>query len=96
MREGNPSGGATCPSRCDVNIALRIAISYRGVTVKNEKIISLRLPGDLLNELERERLRVSHAAGVDVNTSEIARSILRRALKTRSRRRSPRGPSHAA
>ena len=51
--------------------------------VKHEGTLSLRLPSDLLDDLEKERRRVSRVVGVDVKTSAVVRSILERDLRRR-------------
>ncbi len=47
--------------------------------------IDIRVPRKMLNELERERKRLSKEAGVEVKTSAVIRSILE--LHLRSKRR---------
>jgi hypothetical protein len=47
---------------------------------QNVEFIGIRVPSKLKRKLERERKRMSRAAGVHVNTSAAIRALLERAL----------------
>jgi predicted DNA-binding protein len=49
--------------------------------MEHEKTIAIRLPGELRARLEKERVRMSKAAGAEVKLSAAVRAILERALK---------------
>ena len=53
--------------------------------MRHKAILSLRLPSDLLDYIERERRLASRAAGVDIKTSAMVRSIFERDMKRRRR-----------
>ncbi len=60
----------------------------RGGLVKSSKNkLSVRLPQDLLDALERERLRMGRAAGVQVNTSAVVRAILEKEFARKKKTR---------
>lgn len=56
--------------------------------MKHDAIIYARVPGDLRDALERERQRMSKAAGAEVQTSAVIRAILVERLGRRRARRS--------
>jgi len=56
--------------------------------MKNDVILGVRVPGELRDALERERQRLSRAAGVEVKTSSVIRAILTEKLSRRRARRS--------
>lgn len=51
---------------------------------QNDEIIYARVPGRLKGALERERRRMSKAAGAEVKTSAVIRAILEQALSKRA------------
>lgn len=51
----------------------------------NDEIIYARIPKALRGDLERERRRMSKAAGAEVKTSAVIRSILELHLKSKRR-----------
>lgn len=53
---------------------------------KQEAIIYARVPYALRGALERERKRMSKAAGAEVKTSAVIRSLLEQALKPKRER----------
>lgn len=61
--------------------------------MQHDERINLRLPSDLLAEIEKERVRRSRAAGVEIKASALIRSALERTFK---RRRPARGAASAA
>lgn len=63
------------------------------VSMRNDGMYTLRLPSDLLVEIEKERVRRSREAGVEIKASALIRSALERTFK---RRRAPRSASNAA
>lgn len=54
--------------------------------VKHDKKVDVRLPSELHGALELERRRMSKAAGSEVKTSVVIRSILEQKLLPRRRR----------
>ena len=50
------------------------------VSVKHDKKVDVRLPSELHDALEAERLRMSRIAGVEVKTSAVIRAILKKKL----------------
>ena len=57
------------------------------VAVKDETL-TVRMPGELRGELERERQRMSRAAGAEVKTSSVVRAILERELQPKKKGKS--------
>jgi len=53
--------------------------------VENNTKVDLRLPNELRSALERERRRMSKAAGAEVKMSAVIRSLLEQALKSKRR-----------
>lgn len=53
--------------------------------MKHDEKVDVRIPGELRGALERERRRMSKAAGAEVRTSAVIRSILEKALKGKRR-----------
>lgn len=51
-----------------------------------EDMISVRVPKELRSALERERLRMTKAAGAEVKASAVIRSILEQRLLARPKR----------
>jgi hypothetical protein len=49
--------------------------------MKHDEFIGIRVPGELRGALERERQRMSKAAGAEVKTSAVIRAILERSLR---------------
>jgi hypothetical protein len=54
--------------------------------MKQDETIGVRLPGELLDALERERQRASRVAGVEVKMSAVVRALLTRSLRRRRAR----------
>jgi hypothetical protein len=54
--------------------------------MKNDETIGVRVPGELRDALERERQRMSKAAGAEVKTSAVIRAILLEKLNRRRNR----------
>lgn len=57
--------------------------------MKNDETIGVRVPGELRDALERERQRMSKAAGAEVKTSAVIRAILLEKLNRRRNRVAP-------
>jgi hypothetical protein len=55
--------------------------------MKQDGIIYARVPGKLLEALERERRRMSRLAGAEVKTSAVIRAILEEKLSRRRQRK---------
>ena len=53
--------------------------------MRHDEIIYARIPCGLKKALERERKRMSKAAGAEVKTSAVIRAILEEALRKKSR-----------
>lgn len=53
--------------------------------MKHDDKVDVRVPHELRGALERERRRMSKAAGAEVKTSAVIRSILERALKPKKK-----------
>lgn len=58
--------------------------------MKNDEFIGVRVSGELRKDLERERRRMTKAAGAEVTESAVIRAILTRALRGAPKRRSRR------
>jgi hypothetical protein len=58
-------------------------------SVKHDEMLSIRVPGGLRGALERERRRMSEAAGAEVKTSAAVRAILEKQLRPSDRARRP-------
>jgi len=52
---------------------------------KHTSKIEVRVPDALTDEIERERKRMSRAAGAELNTSAVIRALLERGLKATKR-----------
>jgi len=48
--------------------------------VKHDEILAIRLPADLRKSVERERQRMSRAAGAEVKTSAVVRAMIVRCV----------------
>jgi hypothetical protein len=53
--------------------------------MEHDAKVDVRIPGELRGALERERKRMSKAAGAEVKTSAVIRSILELHLRTKRR-----------
>ena len=53
--------------------------------MEQDASLNIRVPGELRGALERERKRMSKAAGAEVKTSAVIRAILTQALRTKRR-----------
>jgi hypothetical protein len=51
----------------------------------HEEALNVRVPKELRSALERERKRMSKAAGAEVKTSAVIRAILEQALRGKRR-----------
>lgn len=54
--------------------------------MRHDETIAIRLPGELREAVERERRRMSRAAGAEVKMSAVIRAILEQALRDRRAR----------
>lgn len=54
---------------------------------QDETRISVRIPNDLKDALERERQRMNRKAGVELNLSVVIRALVKEAMQRRSKRR---------
>lgn len=77
-----PPGGEGRQETCRTNLAC-VTVG----PVKHTKKVDLRLPDALREAVELERQRMSKAAGTEVKTSAVIRSILEQKLLTKRARR---------
>ena len=55
-------------------------------SVKHDEFVGVRLPRQLRGAIERERLRMSRAAGAEVKLSAVIRAALEKQFQQRRRR----------
>jgi hypothetical protein len=55
--------------------------------MKQDEIVGVRMPRKLRKEIERERKRMSLAAGAEVKVSATIRALLEQALRSRREQR---------
>jgi hypothetical protein len=52
---------------------------------KHDEAIAIRVPGDMMRDLEREQRRMSRAAGAEIKMSAVIRALIIEGVRLRRR-----------